>query len=471
MASISGGLLRIKQDLRPFLCEAQIESACRGAGHVWRERQLGPVQTIHLFILQVLNFNTAMTGLRHLSHTAVKAPAYCRARMRLPLAALEALLAESASAMRQASMREGSWPASGLWCGLRTLLVDGSSTIAPDTPSSQKAFGQPRGQKPGCGFPVPKVLGLFDAFSGLMLQSMAFPLYTHEQSKVWLLHSLLGVGDLLVGDRGFCSFAHLAMLSARGVAGLFRMHQKQIVDFRPHRKHRRKNVKKGQEFQKNHKGRSGNKNKRKPLPYSRFVERLGRHDQIVQWFKPASRPKWMSAQQYAQLPESLLVRELRFVLRRKGQRTLCVTIATTLLDPTLYPRQKIIELYGVRWQVETHFGELKTTLKMRKLKSQTAEGVLKELAIYALVYNLVHMVMLKAAARQHVTPDRISFIDTVRWLNSAEPGDALPDLMVNPRRPHRHEPRVIKDLQDTYTKMTRPRKELRKELLRQRDAA
>ena len=42
--------------------------------------------------------------------------------------------------------------------------------------------------KKGCGFPVPKVIGLFDAFTGLLIQAMGFPLYTHEQSKVWMLH-------------------------------------------------------------------------------------------------------------------------------------------------------------------------------------------------------------------------------------------------------------------------------------------
>ena len=94
---------------------------------------------------------------------------------------------------------------------------------------------------------------------------------------------------------------------------------------------------------------------------------------------------------------------------------------------------------------------------MRKLKSQTAEGVLKELVIYALVYNLIHLVMLRAALREKVDPDRISFIDTVRWLLSCASAEELPDLVINPHRPDRHEPRVVKDREDTYTKMTRPR--------------
>jgi hypothetical protein len=85
MASILCVLDRIKQDLRPFLPDAMIVSAAKQAGHRWRTRKFGPVETVHLFIVQVLNFNTAMTHLRHLSKKAVKAPAYCRARMRLPL--------------------------------------------------------------------------------------------------------------------------------------------------------------------------------------------------------------------------------------------------------------------------------------------------------------------------------------------------------------------------------------------------
>ena len=460
MASISCTLERIKQDLEPFLPRALITRACEQAGYTWREREYGPVRTVHLFILQVLSFNTAMTHLRLLARATVKAPAYCRARMRLPLAVLQTLLRDSAQALRQSG-------ASELWCGLRPLLVDGSATIAPDTPSSQEAFGQPGQQKPGCGFPVPKVLGLFDTATGLILELLSYPLRTHEQSKVWKLHPLLGPLDLLVGDRGFCSFAHLAMLAAQGVMGLFRMHHRQNVDFRPHRKARDQDDRKTRGRSKRRTKGKRTRNKQAQghsRPTSRFVKRLGRHDQIVEWLKPKRQPRWMTAEQYAGLPPTLRVRELRYRLPRAGQRTLCVIIATTLLDPVKYPKEKIAELYRVRWSVETHFAELKTTLKMRRVKSQTAEGVRKELAVYALVYNLVHAVMLEAARRQDVDVARVSFLDTVRWLLTAKPGEEMPDLIINPYRPGRHEPRVIKDLQDTYRKMTTPRPKLRKAL-------
>jgi hypothetical protein len=439
MASISRTLRRIKEDLQPFLPERSIRQACHQVDYHWRHRLFDPVVTLHLFILQILNFNTAITHLRHLAKVPINAASYCKARMRLPLAALQVLLRDSARAMG------GQAGAQGRWLGLRTWLTDGSSTIAPDTPPLQKEFPQPGSQRKGCGFPKVKILGLFNAFTGLVIQTLCFSLY-HEQSQVWRLHPLLGRGDLLVGDRGFCSYVHLAMLQLRGVLGLFRMHQGQIVNFRPHRKSRRK-------------GQSGR-------PRSRFVKRLGPHDQLVRWTR-TKRPKWMQPEQWAQIPESLLVRELRYTLQAKGQRTRVVTIATTLLDPRRYPKDQIAALYGVRWTVETHFAELKTTLKMRQVKSQTPQGVQKEVAVYCLVYNLIHVVMLEAARRQRVDPARISFIDTVRWLLSAAPGEPLPVLVVNPLRPGRHEPRVIKDRKDKYKVMNRPRAQLRKALKNQ----
>jgi hypothetical protein len=456
MAHVSSILARISSDLEQYLPEASVLATFRAAGHVWRERQLGPVRTLHLFLLQVLACNAAMAHLRHLAGATFSLAGYCQARARLPLSALQALLRDGSVAMRSAVLKRapaprddpaGTQAGMGLWHGLRTFLVDGSSTITPDTPDLQEAFGQPTGQKPGCGFAVPKLLALFDAFTGMVVEMLALPLFTHEQSKVWRLHPLLEAGDLLVGDRGFCSFVHLAMLWQRGVHGCFRCHQRQIVNFRKGRKRRDR----------------ASKADKAGHPTSQFLRRLGKHDQVVRWKRPPKPPAWMTTEQWAALPQWLDVRELRYTLAAGGQRTHVVTIATTLLDETRYPKADVAELYGTRWGVETRFSELKTTLKMRKLKSKTPEGVMKELAIYCLAYNLVRTVAAAAGLRQKVDPQRISFIDALRWLLLAEPGAPIPDLIVNPVR-GRHEPRVVKDLQDTYRKMTRPRAALKREL-------
>lgn len=457
MASVASSLERIKRDLEPHLSPDMIESACRDAGHVWRERKLGPVRTVHLFVLQILHFNTAIRHLRHLAKFPVNAAAYCEARMRLPLAALQELLRKSSASLRGALGKECGGGAGGgadltRWRGHRTFLLDGTGTAVPDTPQLRDAFKRPTGRAEGPRLPVPKVLGLFDAMTGLVVEAMAFCLFVHEASKAWLLHPLLAAGDLLVGDRGFCSFAHLALLSARGVPGLFRVNERsQIVSFRYRRRHYDR--RKGEKGRKAQRGR----------PRSKWVKRLGRHDQVVRWVKPKAKegPKWMTREQFAALPDELDVREIRYRVSEKGRRTREVTIATTLLDPLLYPRDAIAELYGIRWRVETHLRELKTVLKMDRLKCRTEAGVRKELAAYCVAYNLVHAVMVRAAARQGVAPDRVSFVDALRWLLSAEPGEEMPDLVVNPRRVGRWCPRVLKHTSRTFPRMTRERHEYR----------
>jgi len=97
---------------------------------------------------------------------------------------------------------------------------------------------------------------------------------------------------------------------------------------------------------------------------------------------------------------------------------------------------------------------------MGRLKCQTKDGVLKELAAYCLAYNLVRAVIARAAARQGTTPDRVSFADALRWLaHAAGPGDEVPALVINPPRPGRFEPRAVKAPRgDAFPKLTRPRR-------------
>ncbi len=94
-------------------------------------------------------------------------------------------------------------------------------------------------------------------------------------------------------------------------------------------------------------------------------------------------------------------------------------------------------------------------------------GVLKELTVYAIVYNLVRVVMVEAARRQGVEVERVSFVDALRWLAQARPGEELPELVVNPERPGRYEPRVKKRRPKQYDLMRKPRSVLRKDLLAQ----
>ena len=320
------------------------------------------------------------------------------------------------------------------------------SAAAPDTPELQKTWPQPSVQKRGCGFPIVKLLALMDLATGMILQLTMMCLTTHEMSQLAGPHGALRSGDVLLGDRAFCSFGHLVLLMAMSVDAVFRMHQAQIVDFTPGRPCR---------------GKSRKKKYQRGIPSSRFVKKLGVEDQIVEWKKPTNRPVWMTDEQFAGQPAVLRVRELRYRITARGMRTREVTLATTLLDSMRYPKREIARLYGLRWEIETNFRHLKTTMKMEHVKCRSAEGVIRELMIFALVYNLIRAAMAQAAQRQAVTDaNRISFIDTLRWLRSvltAAPIETTPELIVNPLRPDRHHPRVKKRRMKEYDLMNKPR--------------
>jgi hypothetical protein len=445
MRSITKIVDGFKQNWTRELSEDAIAQAARDAGMTWYESTLNPIATIQVFFLQILHGNTACEHLSHLAGMSFTAAAYCKARMRIKLDVLRILLARCAGQMQQETF------ATGRWLGHRVFHIDGSSFSMPDTPALQSYFGQPGAQKDGCGFPMAHWLVQTHAATGMILNMLAAPLRTHEMSGVAKLHPELSAGDVLAGDRGFCSFAHLALLCQRAVHGLLRIHQRTIVDFTPGRSH----VMPGR-------GKSGEK---KGKPRSRWIKSFGKTDQIVEWFKPAEAPKWMSAEQYAALPTSIIVRELRYAIHQKGFRTKEITLVTTLLDAERYPLSELAEQFRRRWEIETNFGHLKTTMKMDVLKCKTVDGVLGELQVFALVYNMVRQVMLEAARRQEVDVGRISFIDAVRWLQTASPGDDLPNIIVNPHRPNRLEPRVRKRRPKTYPLMTKPRRQLKKDLI------
>lgn len=431
---------RLRQDIAGELSRETIVEACRQAEHRWRKRVLDPATTIYLFLLQVLHGNTACRHVVHFGNWSFTDTAYCQARKRLPLAVYNWLVERTAAAVRTAS--DGA-----RWLGHRIWVVDGSSFTMPDEPELQRHFGQPGCQRKGCGFPVAKWLALFDVTTGMLLRSTTAPLRTHDMSQVGPISDGLERGDVVLGDRGFCSYAHLAILLQRGLHAVFRVHQQQIVDFTPGRPTAR---------------RKGPYPRPQGLPSSRWVLAHGTMDQIVVWFKQKSNPRWMSADEFARLPSEIAVRELRYRVETPGYRVREITLVTTLLDPSTYPATDLAELYSKRWRVELNVRHMKVSMNLDVLRCETVDGILKELAIFSLAYNLVRSVMLESARRRGIDPDRIGLIDAVRWLIGLEATRGATVLVINPSRRGRVEPRVVKRRPKQYMRMTRPRGELRK---------
>jgi hypothetical protein len=448
-ATLTQVVKQFQQEWTTQLEPEAILSICHDVGYEWRERCLDPVTTMQFFFVQIVNGNTACTHLRHLTKLNVSASAYCQARTRLPLEVFHRLLRAVGDDLQREPLEEGRW------LGHRTFWADGSSFSMSDTPELQDHFGQPGGQQPGCGFPVAHLMALFHAGTGMVLKMLSAPLRTHDLSQVVRLHPELRPGDVLVTDRGVCSYAHLALLAQRGVHAVVRMHQKQIVNFTPGRPH----VEPGKRSAKGQKG----------LPRSRWVRQLGPQDQVVYWLKPVTCPEWMTPEQYAELPEHLRVRELRYRVQPKGFRVKTITLVTTLVDAERYRAEDLANLFFARWGIETNLAHLKTTMGLDVLKCKTVNGVLKELTVLALIYNCIRLVMVQAARRQQVAIERISFIDALRWLASAQDDEPLAALVVNPHRPNRSEPRVRKRRPKPYPLMTKPRHQLRKSLVNKID--
>jgi Transposase DDE domain len=447
MLSMSQAIDRIKGDTTQFITPPLIRSLCRELELPVRHRLLTPQVTTHLFVRQVLEGNASVPELRRIAKLSFADSSYCAARQRLPLAFFQRLNA----AVLDRCRRYAADDPRALWHGHRVFFLDGSSFSMPDTPELRAEFGQSGNQAAGCGFPTAHLLVQFHAYTGYLIRALPAPLRTHDLADVAWTHHGLQPGDVVGGDCAFCSYAHLALLHQRQAHGLFRAHQRLIINFEPRRPH----LPPGRQAKKKDAG----------LPRSRWLQRLGRDDQLVAYFKPRECPAWMDPRDYEALPASLRVRELRVRVRTPGGRVQVLTLVTTLLDPQRYPKEVLARLYAKRWGVEVNLRHLKQTLQMDILRCETWQGVWKELLVFVIVYNLVRRVMLEASRQQGVEPDRISFVDALRWLREARCGEAVPRLRVNPERRGRVEPRVRKRRPKQYDLMNRPRAVLRHRLL------
>lgn len=454
---------------RGVLAPATIEAFARAAGHRWRRSYWSPYVTFITFLLQVMDGAKTLRSAvaqRHI-HTlagdtapdaaarqrelvrrnpsagpaknaaALPSPdpsAYCQARKRLPLEVIHQAfiaLAERLWADRDATAN---------WCRRRVWVVDGSSVSMPDTRELQEKFPQPAAQRPGCGFPIAQFVAVFCHATGAIVDLAVDALRPHELTLFRRLWQRFAPGDVVLGDRAYGAYTDMAQLLARGVFGVFRLHQKRKVDFR------------------------------KGL-------RLGRGDVITVWTRPA---QWLascglSRDEFEQLPATLRVRLVRITHAIKGFRNRTIVVATTLLDPVETPADEIRALYRCRWTAELNLRSLKTHLGMEVLRSKSVEVVAKEIAMHVLVYNLARVAMWRVAQQAGCDPRRLSFTGTLHRLRHALPllflhasppvgaiellrylVDAIARDRV-PDRPDRYEPRRVKRRAKPHDLLLKPR--------------
>lgn len=361
--------------------------------------------------------------------------AYCRARAKLSEKTLQEVFCHTVKGVQSTQKGKDPQP--------RVIVVDGTGFSMPDTELNQQEWPQMSGQKPGCGFPSARLLGLFSLETGALLSFAIGNKKSHELPLLRQQYDVFSEGDIMLGDKAFCNYFDQASLLNRGVQS--------VVTLR----------------------------RRKPVAAAQCIKKQGDGDLIISW----KRPKWTgryaySEDEWKQLPETLTLRQIKVTVAHAGFRVKSFYIITTLTDPIEYPAADLAELYYRRWEVELHFRHLKTTMGMDELRCKSPAMIRKELLMNFIVYNAIRWLICDAAHKQNGDPQRISFKGAIQALQGWEPLleysnasrkkrlEQMDSLHVAiaahtvAHRPGRREPRCLKRRKKNYDLMTRPRGEM-----------
>jgi hypothetical protein len=432
-----------------------VEDACRVVGHRWRNCYWRPAVVIMTFLRQVLHgcscrqavaqtvLNSAAgdVGMGGSGEGCVSGDpsAYSQARQKLPSSVLRELNRRLTNRLQPRGDDQ-------YWCGRRVRVVDGSSVSMPDAPSLQKAFPQPPQQRVGCGFPIARLVAVFCWGSGAMLALASSSRKMGELRLFRTLYDRFTAGDVVLGDRLFCSYYDMATLLQRGVDSVFRLHAGRSADLR--RGHR-----------------------------------LGKNDHVIVWCKPRAQATGVTTEQWAAIPDTLSVRHVRVVVSVPGFRSHTIDVVTTLLTPTAYPAEQLAELYHHRWRAELNLRSFKTTLGLEILRCRSVEMIQKELLIGQIAYNMIRLLMAEAADRHGGDLHALSFAGTqqrvlavmsywdrcTNFRQRAHLTERLLELIAADRltiRPNRIEPRCVKRRPKSYPCLFEPRQDARRRALR-----
>jgi hypothetical protein len=235
---------------------------------------------------------------------------------------------------------------SWLWKGRHVYMFDGTTTLMPDTAANQKAYPQTWNQKRGAGLPLARVAAIFSLSCGVILDLKIAKYSGKGQGEVTLLHQMFDLfsrGDVLLADAPMCNWKVLYSFTQRGMDVVTRINKA----------HRKADFRRG--------------------------KRLGKDDHIVDWPKPFIRN--IDRELQRSMPRFLTVREARVRIEQPGFRTRTMVIVTTLLDPKLYSKEDLADLYRARWNNELDLRSIKSVMKMECLRCQTPEMFPKEFGL------------------------------------------------------------------------------------------
>ncbi|TQL35316.1 IS4 family transposase [Salinispora arenicola] len=291
-----------------------------------------------------------VAGLRGLPVADPSDSALRQARQRLgpaPLRALFDLLRGPAATSAVAAVR---------WRGLLPLVVDGTMIAVADSPANLGRYGKHRCNNGGSGYPTLRLSALLTCGTRSVIDAVFDPSTTGEITQAHRLTRSLPAGMLLLADRNYAAADLIGAFTATGADLLIRC-------------------------------KSGRK-----LPMTRRC-RDG---------------SWLSVID----GQPVRIIEARIsITTTAGSHTGDYRLITTLLDPRRYPAADLVRLYHQRWEIETAYLELKSTiLGGRVLRARTPDGVDQEIHALLIVYQVLRTAMVDATdSRPGLDPDRASF--------------------------------------------------------------
>jgi hypothetical protein len=257
--------------------------------------------------------------------------------------------------------------------GFRVLAVDGSKIALPDTADVRAAFGTVAytdGRTSDIAGEHPYALAsvLYDVLNRVALEATLGQAKAYEADLAVAHLARARPGDLLVMDRNYASYRMLAELVLNGCDFVVRCSAASFAQAR------------------------------------RMLAGEG-PDSVAVTLSPR-------AGNAAEIRRCGLARSLRvrFVRVRLSTGEWEVLV-TSLLDAVRYPTEGFLELYGLRWGVETFYGLLKTRLELENFTGLGAEAVRQD--FHATVYLTGLEAILTAPAQERLDAKKTLHPQTV----------------------------------------------------------
>jgi hypothetical protein len=242
------------------------------------------------------------------------------------------------------------------WHGLLVCAIDGTAMTAADSTANLGRFTKHGGHHGGSGYPLIRVMVLVACGTRTIIDAVFGPASTGEVTYAAQLLRSLRAGMIVLLDRNFAAAALIAAIAGTEADVLVRV-----------------------------------KNGRK-LP-------------VLRRYPDGSCLSLLGATQVRVIDCEITISTIA------GRRTGIYRLATTLLDHRGYPASELVRLYHERWEIETAYLEIKSTiLGGRVLRARTPAGIDQEIYALLVTYQILRTAMADATATVPGTdPDRASF--------------------------------------------------------------